>query len=142
MDVVSNGPKALEKYSGDKTVVEAWIEASELLEQQRKEEEAEQQRQQAAAGAQQQQAASASEASASAAVEGGSSQAERMLGVKPEELMARVMGRPELMQRVQDPEVQQALTEVAARPWKIVKYLFNSKVMGALKVGAVGWEVA
>ena len=33
MDVVGNGPSALQKYSGDKAVVEAWNEAAGILEQ-------------------------------------------------------------------------------------------------------------
>jgi hypothetical protein len=33
-------------------------------------------------------------------------------------------------------QVQQALQEVSQQPWKIVKYLFNRDVMGAIKVGA------
>jgi hypothetical protein len=33
-------------------------------------------------------------------------------------------------------QVQQALQEVSQQPWKIVKYLFNKDVMGAIKVGA------
>jgi hypothetical protein len=31
-------------------------------------------------------------------------------------------------------QVQNALMEVSRSPWKIVKYMFNSKVMSALKV--------
>lgn len=31
-------------------------------------------------------------------------------------------------------QVQAALTDVASSPWKLVKYLFNRKVMSALKV--------
>jgi hypothetical protein len=50
--------------------------------------------------------------------------------------MRRALARPELLARVRDPEVQAALSEVAASPWKVVKHLFNPKVMGALKVGA------
>jgi hypothetical protein len=32
-------------------------------------------------------------------------------------------------------QVQAALKDIATSPWKVVKYLFNSKVMSALKVG-------
>jgi len=135
MDVVSNGPDALKKYSGDKAIVEAWVEAAAILEQQ-------QQQQQRADGADTTATAGGAPPTppgtprpstpGAAADPEAIARAEAALGVAPEELMRRMMGRPELMARVTDPEVQRALSEVAAAPWKVVKYLLNKKVMGAL----------
>ncbi|KAI8474006.1 MAG: hypothetical protein J3K34DRAFT_156372 [Monoraphidium minutum] len=129
MEVVANGPKALEKYSGDKAIVEAWVEAAEIMEQL-----------QGAAGEAQQQAqpggggGGAAARGAASEVEEGMARVQAALGVSPAELMARAMARPELLRRVQDPEMQAALMEITQKPWKVVKYLLSPKVMGALKV--------
>ncbi|GBF87845.1 hypothetical protein Rsub_00557 [Raphidocelis subcapitata] len=145
-DVVANGPGALQKYSGDAAVVEAWNEAAGILEAHQKAE--------AAAGGNAAAAAEAAEAEKAAAAAASAracrppppppglppgldaaslARAREALGVSPEELMRRALARPELLARVRDPEVQAALAEVAAKPWKVVKHLFNPKVMGALK---------
>ncbi len=59
---------------------------------------------------------------------------EKQLGIKPEELLQRLVARPDLMAKVNDPKVQKALIEVAGQPWKAVKYLFNKDVMSVLMV--------
>jgi hypothetical protein len=137
VDVANNGPDALKKYSGDKAIVEAWMEAAELLEQQ-------QQSGPADGGS------SSGSGSSSvpptppgSPVAGGGgipgvdpaalAAARAALGVAPEEVVARMMARPELVGRVADPEVRAALADIASSPWKIVKYLLNKKVMGALR---------
>lgn len=124
MDVVNNGPRALQKYSGDQAVVEAWMEAAELLEQ----------HQQGQPQQEQQPHPPLQTDAPPPGMDGeGMRRAQQALGVKPEDLMSGVMSRPELMLRVRDPEVQKALTEIYAKPWKVVKYLLNSKVMRTLK---------
>jgi hypothetical protein len=140
---VTNGPEALKKYSGDKAIVEAWVEAAQIIEQQ-----------QAAEGAIDGAAADAAADAAGAPPAGGGcgggggalgappggldaaglARAQAALGVSPAELMAKVAARPELVARVRDPAVAAALAEVAAAPWKVVKYLLNREVMATLRV--------
>ncbi|WIA10443.1 hypothetical protein OEZ85_010635 [Tetradesmus obliquus] len=128
MDMASNGPEALKKYSGDQEVVEAAMEAGDIIQKVQQEQE-----QQASSGT------SSSSSSSSSAAAGGAmpfpsaSAVQAQLGMSPQDLMQRLMQRPELLQKFQDPKVQQALQEVSQQPWKIVKYLFNSDVMSAIK---------
>ncbi|KAF8069370.1 TIC40 [Scenedesmus sp. PABB004] len=122
MDLASNGPDALKKYSGDQEVVEAAMEAGDIITAMQQEQE------QQAGGS-----GGAAAAAAPASSPGGVADAEAQLGMRPEELMQRLMARPDLLAKVQDPKVQQALQEVSASPWKIVKYLFNKDVMAAIK---------
>lgn len=115
MDMASNGADALKKYEGDKDMVEAAMEAGEILQQLHTEG--------STTGGCGSQASSSSSVAAM----------EEQLGVQPQELMQRLMSRPDLLAKVQDPEVQAALMDISKSPWKIIKYTFNKKVMSALK---------
>jgi hypothetical protein len=152
-DVVTHGPEALKKYSGDRSVVEAWNEAAQIIEQQQAGP-AEQQPQAEIAGQQQQRnqqpqpnggggggpwpAAAPPPPPPLPPPPGfgpeGMAAARAALGVSPAELIGKMAARPELMARVRDPAVAKALAEVAAAPWKVVKYLFNREVMSTLRV--------
>lgn len=118
MDMATNGADALKKYEGDKDIVEAAMEAGDILQQLQHE-----------GGA----ASDASSTASSASTSSSMADVQQQLGVSPEELMQRLISRPDVLAKVQDPEVQNALMEVSRSPWKIVKYMFNSKVMSALK---------
>lgn len=129
MDMASNGPEALKKYSGDQEVVEAAMEAGDIIQKVQQEQE-----QQASSGTSGSISSISSDAAAGSAMPFPSASAvQAQLGMSPQDLMQRLMQRPELLQKFQDPKVQQALQEVSQQPWKIVKYLFNSDVMSAIK---------
>lgn len=51
----------------------------------------------------------------------------------PDAMLQRLMERPDLLQKIQDPKVQAALMEVSQSPWKMVKYIFDKDVQDALK---------
>eukprot|EP00879_Flechtneria_rotunda_P018656 GHRR01019579.1.p1 GENE.GHRR01019579.1~~GHRR01019579.1.p1 ORF type:complete len:190 (+),score=81.41 GHRR01019579.1:52-570(+) len=117
MEMASNGPEALKKYEGDKAVIEAAMEAGGMIEQMQREQ---------ISGS----SSSCPPASSSDSSMGGIQQE---LGMRPEELMQRLMARPDLMATVQNPKVFAAVQEIAQSPWKIVKYLFDKEVVAAVK---------
>jgi hypothetical protein len=125
--VCSNGADALKQYEGDKEVIEAAMEAGDILQQ------LQQSRGSSVSSPGSSAGASSSSGSSAAGASGPLGALEQQLGVKPEQLMQRLMARPDLLAKIQDPEVHAALVEVSQKPWKLVKYLFNSKVMAAVK---------
>jgi hypothetical protein len=44
---------------------------------------------------------------------------EAQLGMKPADMMAALMARPDMLAVVAKPEVQAALADVAKSPWKV-----------------------
>jgi hypothetical protein len=47
--------------------------------------------------------------------------------------LAALLGRPELLARLEDPRVRAAVQEVAAAPWKAIKYALDPPVRDTLK---------
>eukprot|EP00878_Enallax_costatus_P024991 GHUV01026707.1.p1 GENE.GHUV01026707.1~~GHUV01026707.1.p1 ORF type:complete len:385 (+),score=94.03 GHUV01026707.1:234-1388(+) len=95
MDMASHGPEALKKYESDKDIVEAAMEAGDIIQQMQQE--------------QDNKAGSSGTSSAGGSTAGlqptPSLAGIEQLGLKPHELMQRLMAKPELLAKVQDPKV-------------------------------------
>jgi activator of HSP90 ATPase len=103
--VRSNGPDAMKKYSGDKEVVEAAMEAGDIIAHMQQQASANGSGGSSSSSSSESASTSSSEASSTGGAASSSSTASQLLGIKPEELMQRLMARPDIMARVQNPKV-------------------------------------
>ena len=152
-DVVTNGPTALQKYSGDRAVVEAWLEASEILQQQQ------QQQQQREAGGSQQEGGQQTAAGASCCGGGGggggggsgggggapappelepevAAYAAATVGLPAAALAPHLAARPRLVELLTaDAGVRAAAADAAAGApgWRRARHLLSASVREALR---------